>query len=305
MRTLKSLGIAALLAGAAFAQPTSFTVTQPDCQIFFHFTAAGQTSPTAPNAGLDNRTLGCTTWNISVASSGFTAFNVALQSAPNSAGTPGTYVTFANQSLLTGANPIIGAAPGGAGFGWLYGYNPWIQVKLVSATGTGIIDGAAYGWRIPSASSTTPGSVAADVNVAKFGGTAVTIGQQAAASSLPIVQAPTCTQTALASTTSSGLTEIVPLSAGKKVRICAAYVNVVQPGASPGDFGLATGTGTACATGTANLTQQWQGTAGAIQGFTQQTPDGVIFEGPSGAAVCLKMSAAPTSAKAQVLYDYY
>ena len=298
----------AALAMAAYAQPVSNVIAQPDCIIFFHFTANNQSSPTAPNNGLDNRATGCTTWNISAVSTGFASFTVALQSAPNTtvAGAPGTYVTFLNQTLILGSNPIVSAVLGGVGFGWLTGYNPWVRVKVTAiGAGSGIIDGAAFGWRIPGASATTPGAIPGSVNLAQFGGVNVTLGQKLPTASMPTVQAQTCSQIALVDTTASGLKEIVPLSAGKKVRLCAVFINVVQPSASPADFGLATGTGSNCGGATASLTQQWQGVISTIQSFTQQTADGVLFEGPISNAVCLQTSAAPTSAKVQVIYDYY
>ena len=117
---MKTISILMLLVATAVAQPTTFTVNQPDCLIFFHFTANNQSSPTAPNNGLDNRTTGCTTWNISAVYTGFASFTVALQSAPNTtvSGAPGTYVTFLNQTLILGSNPIVSAVLGGVGFGW-------------------------------------------------------------------------------------------------------------------------------------------------------------------------------------------
>jgi hypothetical protein len=160
--------------------------TQPDCIIFFHFSAAGQTSPTSPNAGLDNRTNGCTTWNVSYARSGFTATNVALESAPNSSGSPGTWVTYAGATVINGTNPLTDAAEA---FAWVVGYNPWVRVTLrVSGTsGSGTVDGAAYGWRIPSAGA---GSTAtANVNIAQYGGVATSLGQKVSASSIPVVLA--------------------------------------------------------------------------------------------------------------------
>ena len=141
-----------LMAAPAMAQTTSNVIPQPDCIVFFHFTAANQYAPTSPNNGLDNRTQGCTAWSLAVGSSGFTGFTVALQSAPNAAGSPGTYVTYLNQNVSAGANPVVGVAAGAAGYAWLSGYNPWVRVQATSVTGSGVIDGALFGWRNPSAS---------------------------------------------------------------------------------------------------------------------------------------------------------
>lgn len=150
---LMALAALILMAAPAMAQTTSNVIPQPDCIVFFHFTAVNQHAPTSPNNGLDNRTQGCTAWSLAAASSGFTAFTVALQSAPNSAGTPGTYVTYLNQNVSAGANPVVGASAGAAGYAWLSGYNPWVRVQVTAVTGTtGVIDGALFGWRNPSAS---------------------------------------------------------------------------------------------------------------------------------------------------------
>ena len=139
------------------AHAQQIVVSQPDCIIFFHLTTVGQTSPTSPNAGFNNLTTGCTTWNVSYANTGFSALSLVFQSAPNVSGVAGTWVTFANQNLLAGVNPNTNTT---GAFTWLTGYGPWVRMILASATGTGEIDGAAYGYRIPSAGtvsgSTTP-----------------------------------------------------------------------------------------------------------------------------------------------------
>ena len=137
------------------AHAQQIVVSQPDCIIFFHLNTVSQTSPLAPNAGFSNLTNGCTTWNLSYANSGFSALSLVLQSAPNNNGVAGTWVTFAGATLLSGVNPNTATTQA---FTWLTGYNPWVRVQLASATGTGIIDGAVYGYRIPSAGSTGTGT---------------------------------------------------------------------------------------------------------------------------------------------------
>jgi hypothetical protein len=132
----------------ALAQPTTQAIPQPDCIILFHFTAVNQTAPTSPNAGLNNLTTGCTVWTVSAAVSGFTSGTVALQSAPNVSGAPGTWVTFAGSIMLSPAphnvNPIVTSTQD---FVWMSGYNPWVRVQLTAVLGSGRVDGAAYGWR--------------------------------------------------------------------------------------------------------------------------------------------------------------
>jgi hypothetical protein len=149
-----------LLAGSlAWSQPAQ-VLPQPDCVIFFHFTATGQTSPTAPNAGYDNRSQGCITWALSANSVTFTAATVALQSAPNTAGgVAGTWVTFANATAITNTNPVTVAASPAQGFFTLLGYNPWVRVLLTVSSGpaSGVVNGAAFGWRAPVTTSTGSG----------------------------------------------------------------------------------------------------------------------------------------------------
>jgi len=156
--------------------------TQPDCIMFFHFTASGQTSPTSPNAGFSNLTNGCTTWNVSYANTGFSAITLAFQSAPNVSGIAGTWGTFAGGTLLAGINPNTNTT---GAFTWLTGYNPWVRVALTAATGTGEVDGAVYGYRIPSAGATGTGTQTVT-------GT-VTANQGTAGSAWPVSQSGTWT----------------------------------------------------------------------------------------------------------------
>ena len=137
--------------------------TQPDCIIFFHLTASGQTSPLAPNAGFSNLTNGCTTWNVSYANTGFSAVTLAFQSAANVSGSPGSWGTFSGGTLLSGINPNTNAT---GAFTWLTGYAPWVRIALTAATGSGEVDGAVYGFRIPSAGAT---GVVLDVAYNLFG----------------------------------------------------------------------------------------------------------------------------------------
>ncbi len=167
---------------ALSAHAQQIVVSQPDCIIFFSFTASGQTSPLSPNAGFSNLQNGCTTWNFSYANSGFSAITLAFQSAPNVAGVPGSWSTFAGGTILAGVNPntnVTGA------FSWLTGYNPWVRVALTSATGSGIVNGAIYGYRIPSAGATGTGTQTVT-------GT-VTANQGTAGSAWPVSQSGTWT----------------------------------------------------------------------------------------------------------------
>lgn len=137
---------------ALYAQPSQVTYPQPDCTININnFTALNQTAPLSPNAGLNNLQVGCNVWAMCISVSGFSSITVALQSAPNNNGSPGTWVTFAGQTIFSAspynANPIT---TGTQSFVWLYGYNPWVRVQLTGVTGSGVVNGSVYGWRRPT-----------------------------------------------------------------------------------------------------------------------------------------------------------
>lgn len=137
------------------ARAQQLVTTQPDCIIFFHFTASGATSPLTPNLGFSNLTNGCTTWNVSYSNTGFSALTLAFQSAANVSGVAGSWSTFAGGTALSGSNPNTNTT---GAFTWITGYNPWVRVALTAATGTGQVDGAVYGYRIPSAGATGTGT---------------------------------------------------------------------------------------------------------------------------------------------------
>lgn len=179
----KILKVPAILAWFAFSLAAQqIVVSQPDCVIFYHFTASGQTSPLAPNVGFSNLTNGCVAWNFSYANTGFSAITLAFQSAPNVSGAAGSWSTFSGGTLLAGINPNTNTT---GAFTLISGYNPWVRVALTAATGSGTVDGAIYGYRIPSAAASA--AATANVNVQQFGGTSVAIGQAAMAASMPVV----------------------------------------------------------------------------------------------------------------------
>ena len=147
-----------LSALALRAQPVTQVLPQPDCQFFFTFTAAGQFLPANGAATSDNRQQGCTSWNMSYVSSGFSAVSVTLQSAANNAGAPSTFGTGfpVQQAIVAGSNPGTNTT---GGYLWVQGTNAWVRVTLASATGSGVVNGAVFGWRIPNAASQGGGAV--------------------------------------------------------------------------------------------------------------------------------------------------
>lgn len=141
---------AALLAKPAHAQ--QYVDPQPDCAIpFGNQTAAGSqpsngTGAASGGPGLDNRLVGCTIWIITYSVSGLSSATLTLQSAPDAGGVPGTWVTYAGQDVTSGANPST-TTTGNATLCALTGYNAWVRVLFSSLSGSGVVVGAAYGWR--------------------------------------------------------------------------------------------------------------------------------------------------------------
>jgi hypothetical protein len=154
---LKKLLFAVTLLGIPlFAQ----TKIAPDCVINFTFTAATQHTDNTLTCGaqLTNNT-GIVDWTIVYTSTGFSAVSLVVQSAPDSGGTPGTWVTFAgtvcssvNCPGSSGINPNTATT---SAFTRLEGYFPWNRVLLASATGTGQITGKLYGCLQPGCSSSS------------------------------------------------------------------------------------------------------------------------------------------------------
>lgn len=138
---------------AAFAQSTKVV---PDCVIPFNFTATGSTSNLtcgAPN-GAPN-TPGIASWIVVYESTGFSAVCLTVQSAPDSSGSPGTWVTFGGTVLSSsqyvgssGINPNTATTSAFTGFA---GYYPWMRVTLSSSggcltTGSGRVKGNLFGF---------------------------------------------------------------------------------------------------------------------------------------------------------------
>jgi len=259
MRILKTALLAALLLPLSRAQ--QIVVSQPDCIIFFHFTAAAQTSPTSPNPGFSNLTNGCTTWNVSYANTGFSAISLTFQSAPNVSGAAGTWVTFANPTILAGVNPNTNTT---GNFTWLTGYNPWVRMILSSATGTGEVDGAVYGYRIPSAGATGTGTQTVTGTVTANQGTAGASAWPVSLASLPALPANQsvnvnqvggaaasgCPNTATVSVTAGDTTQIVALSGSTNIKVCSMAISMTAAGTAQ----FVSGTGSNCGSGTANIT---------------------------------------------------
>lgn len=137
---LKLFGLFVLLSAAAAAQ----TTINPDCEIPFTFTAIGSTANTT--CGHDSK--GIVDWRVIYYSTGFSAISLIVQSAPDVAGSPGSWVSF-NGTVNTGSNPNTDTNAATTSF---TGYNPWVRVTLTSKTGAGSVNGKLYGCRSPGCS---------------------------------------------------------------------------------------------------------------------------------------------------------
>jgi hypothetical protein len=138
---MKKLLLFALLAIPVWSQ-TAVNV-QPDCWLPVSFPAGAGASQ------IDNTTKGCTFWIFSYASQGYSVLSIVVQTAPLTSTGPGSWSTF---TAATGSNPNTSTTMAISTFGGSTSYFPWLRVQLTSATGSGLIQGALYGWRIPSSS---------------------------------------------------------------------------------------------------------------------------------------------------------
>jgi hypothetical protein len=145
---MKKLLLLLLLPCAGLFAQTRVT---PDCVIPFSFTTTQATSNStcgAPNGAPNGN--GIASWILVYYSTGFSGISIVVQSAPDNAGAPGSWGTFAGTVLTntqypgsSGANPNTATT---SAFVGLAGYYPWMRVNLTSITGTGKVTGALYGF---------------------------------------------------------------------------------------------------------------------------------------------------------------
>lgn len=189
MKRLRSfLFFASLVAACSHdgrAQAVQNVTIQPDCVIVINWTTVGQTSPTG---GFNNKTGGCTTWAMQVANSGFSTVSVTLQSAPDVAGAPGAWVTFAGGTIISptpnNVNPIVTTSTGNL---WEVGPAAWVRALFASVgTGTGSVTGTLFGCRQPNCSlNGVGGGPGTNVNATIV----APLGSQPAASSVSVALA--------------------------------------------------------------------------------------------------------------------
>jgi hypothetical protein len=86
-----------------------------------------------------------------------------------------------------------------------------------------------------------------------------------------------------------GNTELIPAQANKRIYVCNY---IIDSGAGSQTAGLVYGTGTACATGTTNLTPGW--TLASNQAIVDNLTDAVL-QTALGAALCINATGAVTA----------
>jgi hypothetical protein len=301
-------------------QPSQTVTVTPDCIVSFSFTTA------TTGVAIDNRYKGCTSWTLSYASQGFTVVSLVVQSAPDAGGVPGTWVTFAG-SIVTGINPNTATTQNSTVFS---GYEPWVRANLTTATGTGTLVGALYGYRQPPVANITA-TLSGPVTVvgpaasgAALSGDPVRIGisdgtnaqnlisASAAANGNTGVGVPavgpslyngttwdrefSCPSRAAIATSASGLTQIVALSSTKIIYVCGWTLTVATPGSTV-TASLVSGTGSNCATGTgATIAGPYSAITALVLNYPQWVIKGTVSE-----ALCINLGSA-TSVTGEVFY---
>src|SRR5271155_3059481 len=255
-------------------QGTAQVQVNPDCQVLaisLTFTAGSPSTMTLPGGnGFDNRAFACQSYvleYVATANSG-TLTSIAFQAA-GGAVTPGSFSNFGG-TVSTGINPntsstgaITTFATGCASATACTVKNSWLNVVITRNNFVGTIQISAYGWKQGAGGAAGGGG----------GGGSGCVGTQAT----PCIVTTACPNEAAVSVSSSGLTQILALSAGKAITVCHISVGF----ASGVNFQLEYGTGSACAGGTTAATGVYQ----AVQGIALDVP----FTLPASQALCVNL----------------
>lgn len=113
-------------------------------------------APTVAGVGtsFDNRAANCYNWRVTYTSTGFSAISLQLESAPDNAGTPGTWTAFTGTAVVTdGTNPSTSTNSALIG---IHANAAWVRINLVTATGTGTVKYNVFGASGVSASNSYP-----------------------------------------------------------------------------------------------------------------------------------------------------
>ena len=274
MRTFLALSVLLLFASLGFSQPGQVQVNA-DCVVQFNLNTSGQTLPAS--GGFNNTNVGCISWQLVYANTGFSVISLALQSAPNTSGsptscTPGSWGTMGG-TLVFGVNPNTNTSTA-ATLLQASGTNfaPCYRLALTSATGSGNVTGTLLGYRAVG----TAGTGGSTSNVTVTGPLGQTNMASGVSVTLPNNQLSGALK-AVVNLSGSGNTQIVALSGSTKIYI----IDMEFSTGTPEDFKLTEGTGSNCAAGTADVTalmkniSAWSLTpGGGVEGATATATGG-------------------------------
>jgi hypothetical protein len=283
----------------------SQTKVAPDCQIPFAINNANLVTNSYNNlASSPNTGVPCPNWKLDYSSTGYSAISLVVEDAPDSSGSPGTFVTFAGSIVGTGINPNTAITSASTKF---TGYFPWMRVRLASHTGTGLITGTLNGFRDDAGTISSSGGGGTPcpgtsgtpcvVDGPDATGAAPTkapvqaAGLDGAGNLLPF-QFPTVA--GKANVTTSGNTQIIAASGSTVIRLGFLEFTPVTSGNTV-NFKLVYGTGSNCATGATDLTAVQSN----VLAYSHDFP--FPLNVPSGKALCFNIDAAtPTN----VTFEY-
>lgn len=128
-----------------------FNAFSQDCS------TAGELTDTTGGSAIDNNARGCIAWRLTYSSSGFSAFDLQIEYAPDGNGAPGAFTAISNSYSEVGTNPIS-TVPAGTLVMRDY-YGPWIRVRANAVTGTGKIKYTLLGYKGTQSRATGVGAV--------------------------------------------------------------------------------------------------------------------------------------------------
>jgi len=140
------MATALLFAGVGFGQGTQI---QNDCIVGFGISSGFSLTGAGANVQFSNQRYGCFDWRVIYFVDGFSAISLVVQSAPDSAGNPGSWSTFVG-TVIDGVNPNTATTFASTR---LTGSPPWVRVLLNTVTGSGSVTGVLYGCKQPGCST--------------------------------------------------------------------------------------------------------------------------------------------------------
>jgi hypothetical protein len=224
------------------------------CAVSARFDATG-------NVQFDNRTRACAEWALQFSISGFTAASITFEVAPDSSGAPGSWS--AATGIVLGSASAFPATLAAAGASQSYLVRasfPWVRVRVVSITGSGVIQTQLQGRPFLAQSVALAGS--------STGG---------------FRSSPVCDQWAGFTLAMATRTRVVTGVAGKQIYVCRLLAGVDPTAFNSQEITATYGTGANCATGTTVL---WTIAQGQVAWFAGSGV-GLLFSVPAGQDLCL------------------